>query len=472
MKRNFFYKAITLALFATALFAISCGDPGPKEDLPPPQDKSKLVVTNPSFTLGGGITENNDGTYRLATKMASDNEPTNGFMDYEFPFSNANKDNLPYDYFIILTKILSNESGSGTGIQLKTYGTSNGYTGGDQNKMPWLSNGDGKKILLEVSGAGTTKGFRIYIPDQVRVERLEITSITFYKAPRYKVTFDYNYEGGPKNKSVSNVWGKDDNHNGYGVGAVSWPDAPDRTTGSPPYWFLGWFDDEDNLFTSSTPITANITLKANWASSEPTKWMEQITNNATCAPLYAFEIPTGEKLGDYSSVTIFVKGNASGRFRAWGTYPTTIYTESNFPLKSNSTIVNMQNADNGLLLTNTAGGVDNLVLDGEDWSELTLYLTIGRHDTYGTASGLPGKWDDNATGIQLLALGLVPPQGGNGLRTYLIKNITLNKPDNGGSIPALDPRDNKLWNGKGETAFVQQSGSGPTTRTIIMYADD
>ncbi|WP_461255861.1 InlB B-repeat-containing protein [Treponema sp. R80B11-R83G3] len=436
---------------------IKFGDPDLMED-------GTIYVKYPKFTVSGGVTYNAaDYVYRLSG--------AEGNMDYVFPTNvgSTHASALNYDYFIVLISMPSGESGATTGIRLRQYNSTTAYGGNYQtNKMPWLSNADGKNILLEVSGRGSTNGFRIYVPTDTAVERLQVDSITFYKAPRYTVTFDPNYSGASA-ITVPNVWGKDDNHPGYGVG-TAWPSSPVN----PPKFFLGWYKNND-LYTADTIITEDVTLTAKWSDTEPVGWMEKISNTSTCAPLYGFSISSGT-LGDYDRVTFKLKADGdtlSGRLRAWGAFPTSIYAESNFPL-STTGIQSIYNAAAGLLLTNTNGAstpsgvTDGMTLASEDgWREYTLDLKGGRDAAYGTASGLPGKWEDTATGVILLAIGIVPGAGQSGVISYFIKDIAL-KNGGGQSVEALKPNDSALWNGKGASAFVQQSGSGPTTRQIMF----
>jgi len=479
--------------------------------LEPKIEDGHIVHERPLFEPGtGGGINHNEGSYSLVGS---------GILDYKFPTAvGATQENANnYDYFIILTEILSGESGSGTGVAIRQYGNNTGFGGNGTNKQPWLSNADGKKIIQDVSGAGTTGGFRIVAQGSAAIGRFKINSITFYKAPRYTVTFKYE-DGTTPDKTVTDVVGADDNLSGPGVTAAKWPEAPTREG----YFFLGWKDDAGNTVTSSTPITGNVTFKAGWTDTLPEGWIELIANNGTAAPLYAFKIPAGGKLGDYDRVSFKLKasGSVTGRVRAWGTFPTSIYTlgtpaeglpfldadnnptneathkddddkdvpntanpaykpavPSSFPLGSTG-IVNMQNAANGLLLTNSGGASTPSGITGgttittaDGWKAHMLDLVGGRDNNYGS-NNMPYKWDNDATDtIILIAIGVIPEAGGSGTKTYFIKDIVLSNADGTKKIEALDPRDNTLWNGTGQTAFVQQS-PGVTTRTIMVYEAD
>ena len=449
--------------------------------LTPRLEGGTIIHELPVFEAGtGAAVNNNDGAYKLES---------NGVLDYTFPtdvggtHENANN----YDYFIMLTDILSGESGSGTGVALRQKGTTTAYGGNGTNRQPWLSNADGKKSQQDVSGAGDTGGLRIFAQSGTSVVSFRVNSITFYKAPRFTVTFDYN-DGKTDNLVVTDVVGSDENQKGPGVTSAKWPPNPDRTGETKPYYFLAWEDETGMVVNASTPITANVTFKAKWTADEPEGWMEMITTTATTAPLYAFTIPAGGKLGDYDRVTFKLKASASvtGRIRAWGTFPTTIYTEESFPLEeegkipTGKTVVSMQNANDGLLLSAVTGGASDPsgIVNGmpalnaaDGWKPYVLDLVGARHATYGTGAGLQYKWEDNATGTTLLAIGIVAAGGASDSRTYFIKDITLSNADGTKTIEALDPRDESLWGGNGKTAFVQQ-GNQMTIRQIMYYEAD
>ena len=450
--------------------------------LAPRLEGGTIIHELPIFEAGTGAAVNhNDGAYKLGS---------NGVLDYTFPtdVGTSHESALNYDYFIMLTDILSGESGSGTGVALRQKGNTTAYGGNGTNRQPWLSNADGKKSLQDVSGAGDTGGLRIQAQNATSVASFRVNSITFYKAPRFTVTFDYDDDGQTENLVVSNVIGSDENQKGPGVTAAKWPVNPDRTGEDPPYYFLAWVDTDGMVVNASTPITSNVTFKAKWADEEPSGWMEMITTTATTAPLYAFKIPDGGKLGDYDRVTFKLKASSTltGRIRAWGTFPTSIYNEDSFPLEqegkipTGKTVVSMQNAVDGLLLTPVTGGASDPsgIVNGmpalnaaDGWKPYVLDLVGKRDATYGTASGLQYKWEDNATGTVLLAVGIVAAGGASDSRTYFIKDITLSNADGTKTIEALDPRDVSLWGGNGKTAFVQQ-GNQMTVRQIMYYEED
>jgi len=145
-----------------------------------------------------------------------------------------------------------------------------------------------------------------------------IKSVTYYTSPKYKVTFDWNYDGSqttkPAASDVENIWGPLVGHPGYSVGTAKWPVTPDRSgetaadgTTPDPWFFMGWFEglgtDNEDEVTSGTIITKNTALKAKWTDVEPPK-IEKITTKANSpVPVYQFVLPTGKKWADIKSVT-------------------------------------------------------------------------------------------------------------------------------------------------------------------------
>ena len=452
-------------------------DDGKPKKVVDAEGRTTIVHNMPDFTLSSSITKNDDDTYKLTGP---------GNMDYLFPTNVDGEDANTYDYFIVLTQKLSGEDGAKTSIQIKTYGTTANYGGGGSpNKMPWLSNNDSRTIILEVSGAGTTKGFRIYVPEtadyqnttyKVEVEKLKISSITFYKLPRYTVTFDYN-DNVTANTVVAEVKGSDENMKSPGVTAAKWPQNP---ANGENHFFIGWFDGS-TVYTATTPITDNITLKAKWAETEPTGWMEQITTTGTSVPVYGFNIPVGGKLGDYTKVVVKLKaGNtdAKGRFRAWGPYAATGFATGGLGnAVTAATGPNMQNAVDGLLLTNTGDytGSNGMSLSADSpWEEFELDISTDIIDPKynGGTDGSGKTFFTDATGIQLLGIGIIANSGSSDSRTYYLKDLRLSNADGTKTLDVIDPKDPSLFSNEGgKTISVRQSGSDSTVRTR-MYADD
>ena len=228
-------------------------------------------------------------------------------LDYLFPTDVDENSALDFDYFVVLTTVVSGETAaSETGIQLRQYKTGTGYSGLGTNKMPWLGTTDANKMVLDVAGAGDTGGFRIHYSGGGKVEKLRIDSITFHKAPRYAVTFESAHSDG---KVVSNVWGKDDNHTGPGVGAANWPGLTAGDTADSDgttYYFLGWFDGDDE-YIAATPITKNTTLTAKWTDVQPPMVQYvRLNNNNTAAFRFAVGA-TGKTWGDIKKITYKIK---------------------------------------------------------------------------------------------------------------------------------------------------------------------
>jgi len=416
----------------------------------------KIVHNIPAkaFEISGSVAYNEeDGTFKLTG---------GGGLDYLFPTDVKGENANDYDYFIILTKILSGESGSGTGIQMKTYKSSvTDFGGSTGNKMPWLSNPDGQKIVLEVSGAGTgtNKGFRIHVPSTVVVDKMIINSITFYKLPRYTVTFDYNYTGKPADKVVTGVMGGDGNVKSPGVTAGKWPTAPTND----PNFFLGWFDNGGTMYTATTPIEGSITLLARWSTTEPQGWMEQVTTNGTSVPVYGFNIPVNGKLGDYTKLIVKINpgtNTVKGRFRVWGPYAATGFASGGLETAVTAASgPNMQNAVDGLLVTTKGTYTDSITLnEGSDWEEITLDISPSVMDAkYHSGTDGSGKtFFTEATGIQLLGLGIIAAGGGSDSRTYIIKDIRLENNDGSKKLEVMDPKDPLLFSDGGQTIYVKQ----------------
>ncbi len=201
---------------------------------------------------------------------------------------------------------------------------------------------------------------------------------------------------------------------------------------------------------------------------EPTEWVGSVTTNATSAPVYGFELPSGDTFGDYDRVVFKFKinpnsANTSGRMRAWGNYPASGFTF----------------AANGNSLTRPGMGNDGEFKAGgrllNENSE-GHYATITEWTTHTIEFSSRDKNADAATikatnGIVLVAFGLVANSGGSGSRSYFVKDITLSNANGTKKVPALRPNDQKLWNGKGASAYVEQGGN-TVVRAILPYEED
>jgi len=283
------------------------------------------------------------------------------------------------------------------------------------------------------------------------------------------------------------VWGKDDKVDGFGVGAANFPANPNRTTETTPMFFLGWKDADGNGLTASTPISKDTTVTAQWTDEEPEGWMELIVTGGTQAPVYGFEVPTGEKLGDYTKLTVKIKaagtafgsGLTTARFRAFGPFLPTGWSTSGLSgtVTTAQSSQSMGNANNQLLLTFAAAAgapINGITLPADNkWYEFTIDLKAGRHATYNGGTENSG-WTlyDDAEGIQLLGITLVAQGGNNESRSFYIKDIKLSNGLTGAAlkeIEALDPKDDKLFGGTGAGIYVRGVGTIDATRIPIPF---
>ena len=263
----------------------------------------KIVHNMPVMEFTGDTVqwhEDGDGTITFGAGNA---------LDYLFPTNVSGQSALDFDYFVVQTAILSDEASSSSaniGATIRQYKAGTAYTGGGTNKMPWLDTTDGQKMVLDVKGAGTTNGFRIAHTGSLEAKKFRINSITFYKAPRYTVTFTSAHSEG---KVVNNVWGKDDNHTGPGVGNTDWPvlTAGDTVVaGATTYYFLGWFDGDDE-YIAATAITKNTTLTAKWTDIQP-PMVQYVRLNHNNTAAFKFAVgATGKTWGDIKKITYKVK---------------------------------------------------------------------------------------------------------------------------------------------------------------------
>jgi len=229
-------SAITESITAYAKWTYVGGTPTVEGDT--------LVHNSPMMENGlnfAGSMSTTDGTVSF----------TAGAFQYKFPDEvlDYNSDTDGYPYFIVQYELKS-ATGSASGIHLRQYGTSAIYQG-LANQMPWLSNQS--SLRFEVSGS-TTDGFSIYHGGSGTIE-VKINSITFYKVPKYTVTFDFdggNIVGGTNPPASRTVF------DGYSLGSLPAPVKADHT-------LIGWKNGEGNSVGASTPITGSWTLTAQWA---------------------------------------------------------------------------------------------------------------------------------------------------------------------------------------------------------------
>ena len=288
MKRNSVLFAAMAALIMLAV--ISCGGEDPGSN--PGSNDKPLVFEHPLLEAAsgnsGGSTIDEDGSITLKKGDS---------FDYKFPSEVYGADGTTplYDFYKVAYSILYGTEGNETSVFIRQYNSATLYTGWSNasNLMPWLSNPN-NPLILEIKGAGGTGGFRIYGNDTVNMTFI-INTITFYKAPKYTVTFNWNYTGKTAIPAVNPVttWGPSEGHPGYPLGA-QFPKAPDRSTetdaggNSAPQYFLGWFDENNTEYTDTSPITKNLTLKGKWTTTPPVQ-VEKITVNSNSGvPIYRF----------------------------------------------------------------------------------------------------------------------------------------------------------------------------------------
>lgn len=223
-----------------------------------------------------------------------------GGLIYRFPEGEDFDIVEDYDYFIIDRTAATFGSGN-PDTMFRRIGGAN-YVGPGTvalgNMNPWATNSDW--LIRTVAGAGDSGGFQ----QTHGSSSFDITfnSITFHKAPRFTVTFDFDDDGVTPDEVVEDVWGIDANLNGWGVGAANWPEAPDRSGETPPLFFVGFFDADDVLYDDSSAIPGDITLTAKWTDDEPPK-VAYITATTVSHGVYQFDIPDGTTWSEVKSIT-------------------------------------------------------------------------------------------------------------------------------------------------------------------------
>jgi hypothetical protein len=238
-------------------------------------------------------------------------------------------------------------------------------------------------------------------------------------------------------------------------------------------FLVAWKNAAGDIVTANTQITGNMTLTAEWTATVDTRYIEKITTTAggVGAALYAFELPDGSKIGDYTQFTFKTKvdvaiANNASRFRAWGPLNTAAQnTSATLPNLNANNVLAMANADapgGDLLCTAGIGGNFNQTV-ASGWVTRTLEFN----------STKPSKWNNgDTTGIILFAMGAIGPAGGEWVGSYYIKDIALTKAGGADPVAVLDPRDAKLWNGERPGAHTRASGASIViTREFLPYEE-
>jgi uncharacterized repeat protein (TIGR02543 family) len=281
-------------------------------------------------------------------------------------------------------------------------------------------------------------------------------------ASSFTVTFD---ENGGDTKAVPQTQPCDVTS---GVGAL--PTEPTKED----FIFVEWNTSRDgtgDTFTATTVVDKPTTVYAIWRADESTWYIEKIVNTTVGAggPVFAFELPPGTKLSDYSGFSFKIKNNetfasnngAGARYRAGGPMNATSQTTpESLPTPQTGDYFNYVNSAGtaGHNVTNTE--TINQVA-GSGWGTFTL--------TFDSARSI--NWNDNTTGIVLFSLGVIGNGGGSNANTYYIKDVYLTKAD-GKNVRAMNSASTKLWGGTKTNLFARNNDNGAAmtvTRTKEAY---
>ena len=252
-----------------------------------------LVHPKPLFTVSdeGAVELLENGSIKFGTETSS-------WAEYQFP-EGADE----YDYFVIDRSC----DGEGRGAWVRKYGGSTPYApiglGINQNLNDWLAN-PAWLVIAVSSIEGPNEGIRITSVSTAAT--ITFNKITFYKAPRYTVSFDWDLPGNalPAVPEITDIMGKTAHINGLGAGAANWPAIQALDSESiegTDYYFLGWFDGDD-AYGPTTPISKNTVLKAKWTTVAPPMVVKvSISHNSN--GVYEFELPAGVLFSDVASVS-------------------------------------------------------------------------------------------------------------------------------------------------------------------------
>lgn len=476
----------------------------------PKLEDGVLVHERPLLTLvddTNGSTLNADGTVTLTKKEGG------AVFSYAFPPEAYNADGTAkYDFFRF-DFVASNSTTTyqNTQVHIRKYDKSTikwgstDNTGGryasDCEYRP-LSNNP-KYFVFETSYMMVTVegeqvgGFTLIDYENSAADgtcTVEITSVKFYTAPKFNVTFDWNYTGGAAVSPVNGIWGPLEGHPGYGVGAANWPATPDRTLESTPMYFLGWYDGlgtaDEAQVSSGTIVTKNLALKAKWTSTEPDKVEKITTQTNSPVPVYQFKVPIGVKWADIKSVTYTVFVNdattfavGEGRQMVVGAFNENAFTGLNtdgttgFYYNSAWGQLRMVFADasitawlsSGKNAAGAAGGKDEWVTITRDVNPLAASYT-GKDNSGNTVSqvtpvGASGTPDANLD-LRTYYIGVGVGCRNANVASYYIKDVALVKED-GTKYPATDFADGKGYYGVGHPTVTKAPALETVTTTLL-----
>jgi len=384
-----------------------------------------------------------------------------GTIKYKFPAGAEG-----YDFYVIGRTMIAGDM-SNTNMYKYDGGTNMGAVGigTNQNNYPWLSNADWQRRAvanaLDLVNDPAANGFAIKSQATTSGGTVRFDAIAFYKAPRYTVSFDLNFEGKDLDGNdlediddVENVWGACDHMavgsfttlSGPGVGSSNWPgfaagqEVKDKDNTS--WWFLGWYDGEDEKGYSSA-ITGDVTFVAKWTDVPPPMFQYvTVTANAHQA---AFEFPIStegkdQTWGDIKQITyeVFVEST----YIATNIREHVVYIGPGGFAFTDSSIGKYQVGWGARRLNNyTAGANFNTHITGAvagQWISITKEWTKNGE--------FAGDWAALETNKDDIILGVGFATGAAGITfSYYIKDVALIMAD-GTRVDALEKDDTTIKN--------------------------
>jgi uncharacterized repeat protein (TIGR02543 family) len=432
--------------------------------------------------VANGSTLNADGSITITR--------ANGGALFSYPFPDEVYDNdgkLKYDFYKI-EYTLENPSGAweATQVHIQTYdGTPFANGSRFASAAQYLPLSNQSSLIYETSYSTGGFSIRDYTSRADSAITVKITAVTFYVAPKNTVAFDLNYTGAANIEPVTGIWGPSEGHPGYGLG-TSLPAAPDRSSDTPPAFFIGWYDNTENPpleYLNNTVITKTVTLTAGWTNQEPPK-VEMITVNSNSGvPIYRFTLGQG-----WADST---KGVAKLTYTIWVNAGATANRMHVITPFNTSNVLQIGN--NGSCVQSNGWGDYRLINVGGT-SNLTNLLKLGKNKD--GAEGTTGEWvtyewvigptSDKVTttdnpgveGVQTMKYSEIPAAGpyyiGLGLSSnantivYYIKDVKLKLAD--GTEVAPDGLD-EMFNDtvKLGALYFAAGGTHPTVVRTMAY---